>query len=290
MKKILIFSLGTAAMLAVTSCGNKVATSLDNPTDSLSYAFGVMNGSSMAEAKASGMYAELNELDIDLFLKGVKESINSSKEKNSYYMGLNQGAQIKQYFERMAKDPGVDFDTDLFLSAFSQALNNDSTVLISSNDARNVYSAMIDAAMKAKEQAELDSIANTPEAKANLEAGMAFLAAKENEEGVQKTESGLLYKVIKEGKGEKIKATDRVELGYVGKFINDTIFDQNAKTRFGASQGIPGWNEGLQLMSPGAKYIFYIPADLAYGVRGAGDRIPSNSTLVFEVEVFDIIK
>lgn len=290
MKKILIFSLGAAALLTVTSCGNKVATSLDNATDSVSYAFGVMSGSSMAEAKASGMYAELNELDIDLFLKGVKESINSSNDKNSYYMGLSQGAQIKQYFERMANDPGVNFDADVFLSAFAQALNNDSTVLIPSKDARNVYSAMLDAAMKAKEQAELDSIANTPEAKANLEAGMAFLAAKEKEEGVQKTESGLLYKVIKEGKGDKIKATDRVELGYVGKFINDTIFDQNAKTRFGANQGIPGWNEGLQLMSPGAKYVFYIPADLAYGVRGAGERIPSNSTLVFEVEVFDILK
>lgn len=290
MKKILIFSLGAAALLTVTSCGNKVATSLDNTTDSVSYAFGVMNGSSMAEAKASGMYAELNELDIDLFLKGIKESINSSDDKNSYYMGLSQGAQIKQYFERLANDPGVNFDTDVFLSAFAQALNGDSTVLISAKDARDVYSAMLDAAMKAKEQAELDSIANTPEAKANLEAGMAFLAAKEKEEGVQKTESGLLYKVIKEGKGDKIKATDRVELGYVGKFINDTIFDQNAKTRFGANQGIAGWNEGLQLMSPGAKYIFYIPADLAYGVRGAGERIPSNSTLVFEVEVFDILK
>ena len=290
MKKLLAYSLGAAVLLTVSSCGNKVTTSIDNQTDSLSYAFGVMNGASMADAKATGMYPELNDLDIDLYLKGVKEGMNSSKEQQSYYLGVTQGSQIKQYFERMANDPGAEFDKDVFFSALAQSLKGDTNLLISSQDARGVYQEMIEKAMKAKEQAELDSIANTPEAKANLEAGMAFLAAKEQEEGVQKTESGLLYKVVKPGNGKQIKATDRVELGYVGKFINDSIFDQNAKTRFSANQGIPGWNEGLQMMSPGAKYIFYIPSELAYGVRGAGSRIPSNSTLVFEVEVFDFIK
>ncbi len=290
MKKLLVYSLSIAAMMSVCSCGNKAVTAIDNQTDSLSYAFGVMNGASMAEAKATGMYPELNELDINSFLSGVEEAMNSSDAQKSYYLGLNQGSQIKQYFNRMANDPGVDFNSDVFLAAFSQALKGDTTLLVNSDEARIIYQNLIEAAMKAKEQAELDSIANTPEAKANLEAGMAFLATKEQEEGVQKTESGLLYKVIKPGKGEKIKASDRVELGYVGKFINDSIFDQQVKTRFGASQGIPGWNEGLQLMSPGAKYIFYIPSDLAYGVRGSSDRIPSNSTLIFEVEVYNIIK
>lgn len=290
MKKILIYSLCTAAALAVTSCGNKAATSVTDQNDSISYAFGVMNGSGMAEAKATGMYPELNELDVDLYMKGLKEAVESSKEQNSYYMGMAQGAQLKQFFERMQADLDVNFDVDVFMAAFAKAVKGDSSLMISPDLARGVYTTLLQEAQERKEQAELDSIAATPEAKANLEAGMAFLAAKEKEEGVKKTESGLLYKVIKEGRGEKIKANERVELSYVGKLINDTIFDQNAKTRFMPSQGIAGWKEGLQLMSPGAKYEFYIPADLAYGVRGAGDKIPSNSTLIFEVEIFDRVK
>ncbi len=290
MKKILIYSLGVVALLSTTSCNCRTSvSSLDNQTDSLSYVFGVMNGASIGEAKASGMYAELNDLDVDLFIKGLDEALNSDKSQNSYYLGLTQGAQMKQYFERMASDPGVQYDIDVFLAAFAQAFEGDTTLLIKSSDARSIYSAMMDAAVKAKEQAELDSIAATPEAKANLEAGVAFLAAKEQEEGVQKTASGLLYKVIKAGKGETIKPSDRVEVKYVGKFINDSIFDSNDNTRFGANQGIAGWNEGMQLMAPGAKYELYIPADLAYGVRG-NSRIPSNSTLVFEVEILGLVK
>lgn len=290
MKKILVYSLCTAATLAVTSCGNKAATSITDQNDSISYAFGVMNGSGMAEAKSTGMYPELNDLDVDLYMKGLKESINSSKEQNSYYMGMAQGAQLRQFFERMSNDLGVEFDADIFMTAFEKSVKGDSALFIAPGVARGVYTSMLQQAQERKEQAELDSIAATPEAKANLEAGMAFLAAKEKEEGVKKTESGLLYKVIKEGRGEKIKANERVELSYVGKLINDTIFDQNPKTRFMPSQGIAGWKEGLQLMSPGAKYEFYIPAELAYGVRGAGDRVPSNSTLIFEVEVFNRVK
>lgn len=290
MKKILVYSLCTATALAVTSCGNKAAMSVTDQNDSISYAFGVMNGSGMAEAKATGMYPELNNLDVDLYLKGMKESIKSSKEQDSYYMGMAQGAQLKQFFERMSNDLDVNFDVDVFMAAFEKSVNGDSALMISPNVARGVYTTMLQQAQERKEKAELDSIAATPEAKANLEAGMAFLAAKEKEAGVKKTASGLLYKVIKEGRGEKIKANERVELSYVGKLINDTIFDQNAKTRFMPSQGIKGWQEGLQLMSPGAKYEFYIPAELAYGVRGAGDRVPSNSTLIFEVEVFNRVK
>ncbi|MBP3349271.1 MAG: FKBP-type peptidyl-prolyl cis-trans isomerase [Bacteroidaceae bacterium] len=290
MKKLCIWALGAAFMMNVCSCGSKSAAVLEVAADTLSYGIGVMQGSRLAEAKAMGVYPDLNELDIEMYLKGIKEAANSSDNKTSYYKGLNDGVQMKASFEQMSEQFGLDLDFNKFVAAYAQVLRGDTTLALDKKNINTICDSIVAAAREAKEQAELDSIANTPEAIANLEAGMAFLAAREQEEGVQKTESGLLYKVVKEGNGKTFKASDRVELNYVGKFINDTIFDQGNNVKFVASQMVPGFGEGLQLMSPGAKYILYIPSDLAYGVRGRGADMPSNSTLVFEVETIGLAK
>ena len=290
MKKLCIWALGAAFMMNVCSCGSKSAAVLEVAADTLSYGIGVMQGSRLAEAKAMGVYPDLNELDIEMYLKGIKEAANSSDNKTSYYKGLNDGVQMKASFEQMSEQFGLDLDFNKFVAAYAQVLRGDTTLALDKKNINTICDSIVAAARQAKEQAELDSIANTPEAIANLEAGMAFLAAREQEEGVQKTESGLLYKVVKEGNGKTFKASDRVELNYVGKFINDTIFDQGNNVKFVASQMVPGFGEGLQLMSPGAKYILYIPSDLAYGVRGRGADMPSNSTLVFEVETIGLAK
>ena len=290
MKKLCIWALGAAFMMNVCSCGSKSAAVLEVAADTLSYGIGVMQGSRLAEAKAMGVYPDLNELDIEMYLKGIKEAANSSDNKTSYYKGLNDGVQMKASFEQMSEQFGLDLDFNKFVAAYAQVLRGDTTLALDKKNINTICDSIVAAAREAQEQAELDSIANTPEAIANLEAGMAFLAAREQEEGVQKTESGLLYKVVKEGNGKTFKASDRVELNYVGKFINDTIFDQGNNVKFVASQMVPGFGEGLQLMSPGAKYILYIPSDLAYGVRGRGADMPSNSTLVFEVETIGLAK
>lgn len=290
MKKFFVFALGAAFMMNVCSCGNHSAARLDNAADTLSYGVGVMQGSRLAEAKAMGVYPDLNELDINQYLKGISEAAKSNEEQKSYYKGLNDGVQMKKSFEQMSEQFGLELDFNTFLTAYAQVLRGDTILSIDKKNVNAICDSIVAAARAAKEQAELDSIANTPEAIANLEAGMAFLAAKEQEEGVQKTASGLLYKVIKEGNGKTFKAYERVELNYVGKFINDTIFDQGNNVKFVASQMVPGFGEGLQLMSPGAKYILYIPSDLAYGVRGRGADMPSNSTLVFEVETIGLAK
>ncbi|MBQ5776486.1 MAG: FKBP-type peptidyl-prolyl cis-trans isomerase [Bacteroidaceae bacterium] len=290
MKKLSVLALGAALVMNVCSCGSKSAANLEKAADSLSYGIGVMQGSRLAEAKAMGMYPELNELDIELYLKGINEAANSSDEQTSYYKGLSEGMQMKKSFEQMSEQFGLDLDFNVFITAYAQVLRGDTTLAMDKQNVSAICDSIVAAARVAKEQAELDSIANTPEAIANLEAGMAFLAAKEQEEGVQKTASGLLYKVIKEGNGKNFKASDRIELTYVGKFVNDSIFDQGTDVKFVASQMVPGFGEGLQLMSPGAKFILYIPSDLAYGVRGRGATMPSNSTLVFEVETKGLAK
>lgn len=289
MKKFLIYTIGAALILSVCSCaGSKKSATLNNAGDSLSYGIGMMQGERLAQAKAMGMYPELNSLDVEAYLKGVKEGANA--DNPSFYMGVNDGIQMKKNFNQMAQQFGMELNFESFLVAYAQAINGDSIFSIDKTRANAICDSIVAAARAAKEQAELDSIANSPEAKANLEAGIAFLAAKEQEEGVQKTESGLLYKVIKEGNGKKFKITDNIELSYVGKFINDSIFDQNASMKSMVGRFVPGFTEGLRLMSPGAKYIFYIPSELAYGVRGRGETMPSNSTLIFEVETKGLVK
>ncbi len=121
-----------------------------------------------------------------------------------------------------------------------------------------------------------------------------FLEDNKVKEGVVTTESGLQYKVIKEGTGANPLATDMVEVHYTGKLINGTTFDSSVPrgkpAKFSVGQVIKGWTEGLQLMNVGSKYEFYIPSDLAYGPQGAGRQIKGNSTLIFEVELLNIEK
>lgn len=289
MKKFLTYALGVAILIGACSCGDsKKSAALNTAGDTLSYGIGMMQGERLAQAKAMGMYPDLNNLDVDAYIKGVKEGANANDP--SFYMGVNDGIQMKKNFDQMAQQFGLELNFDSFLAAYAQAIKGDSIFAIDKTRANAICDSIVAAARVAKEQAELDSIANSPEAKANLEAGIAFLAAKEQEEGVQKTATGLLYKVVKEGNGAKFKVTDNIELSYVGKFINDSIFDQNPGMKSVVGRFVPGFTEGLCLMSPGAKYIFYIPSELAYGVRGRGESMPSNSTLVFEVETKGLVK
>ena len=127
-------------------------------------------------------------------------------------------------------------------------------------------------------------------AKANKEAGEKFLAEDEKKEGVQKTASGLQYKVITEGTGAKPKATDTVTVHYEGKLIDGKVFDSSYErgepVSFRLNEVIKGWTEGVQLMNTGSKYELYIPSDLAYGETG-NPNIEPNSVLIFTVELLD---
>jgi len=127
------------------------------------------------------------------------------------------------------------------------------------------------------------------------EEGEAFLAENGKKAGVITTESGLQYEVITEGTGAKPAATDVVKVHYTGTLINgekfDSSFDRQEPAQFPLNRVIKGWTEGVQLMSVGSKYKFYIPSELAYGANAQpGSKIKPNSTLIFEVELLDIVK
>jgi FKBP-type peptidyl-prolyl cis-trans isomerase len=123
--------------------------------------------------------------------------------------------------------------------------------------------------------------------------GQAFMLQNKSVEGVMTTDSGIQYQVLTAAEGPKPKATDMVKVHYKGTTIDgktfDSSYDRGQPAEFGLNQVIPGWTEGVQLMSVGSKYKFVIPSNLAYGEQGAGASIGPGETLVFEVELLEIL-
>lgn len=193
-------------------------------------------------------------------------------DKFSYAIGLGIGQNLSSMGAQ-----GIAVDD--FAQAIKDVLEGNPTA-ISHQEAReivNKYFEELEAKMSA----------------ASIEQGKAFLEENKKRAGVVTLPSGLQYEVINEGTGKKPKATDQVRCHYEGTLIDGTLFDSSIQRGepavFGVNQVIPGWVEALQLMSEGAKWKLYIPSDLAYGARGAGEMIPPHSTLVFEVELLEVL-
>ena len=190
----------------------------------------------------------------------------------SYALGMNVGAD---FAKNLAGIPGGKSNIDLLVNGFSAAMKGDST-LLSAELATSYFGAFI-----AKAQAE--------EVDAKKHAGEKFLSENMSAEGVFVTPTGLQYKVLVPAEGVKPQSQDTVKVHYVGTLLDGTKFDSSIDRgepiEFPLNQVIKGWTEGVQLMSVGSKYKFYVPYNLGYGDQGAGGAIPPYSTLVFEVEL-----
>ncbi len=145
-------------------------------------------------------------------------------------------------------------------------------------------------------QAILQKFFQEQQAKANaqsIEAGRKFLAENAQRPEVTTLPSGLQYEIITAGNGPKPTASDTVRVHYEGTLLDGTVFDSSVRrgepATFGVTQVIAGWVEALQLMGVGAKWKLFIPSELGYGARGAGQSIPPHATLIFEVELLDIV-
>jgi FKBP-type peptidyl-prolyl cis-trans isomerase FklB len=211
--------------------------------------------------------------------QGVKDvELKTFDDSVSYSIG----ADIARNF----KAQEMDINNDAFVNGFVDVAS-EGDVKITEDQALAVltkYQQVMSEKMQAKANAAAEE---------NLAKGEAFLAENKTKEGVKVTESGLQYKVITLGSGKKPLATDKVKVHYKGTLIDGEEFDSSYKRgtpiEFPLSGVIKGWTEGVQLMPVGSKYEFYIPADLAYGQR-APESIGPNQTLIFEVELLDIIK
>ena len=207
-------------------------------------------------------------------------SLDTQEQKISYLMGLDSGKNI------LSMDMG--FDQDAFLSGQDAGLT-DALPSLSEEQIDEAVAVFRDQ-MMAKEQAmqkEQEGMA-TLQSETNAIEGAEFLALNGAKEGVTTTASGLQYRVLTAGTGPTPTAESTVEVHYAGRLLDGTEFDSSIKrgvpTQFGVTQVIAGWTEGLQLMTEGSKWEFYIPADLAYGPGGTGPIGP-NATLIFEVEL-----
>ncbi|MBR4829520.1 MAG: FKBP-type peptidyl-prolyl cis-trans isomerase [Muribaculaceae bacterium] len=143
-------------------------------------------------------------------------------------------------------------------------------------------------------EAATEEVTTDTEIKDNKTLGREFLEQNAKNDSVVQTESGLQYMVLKEGNGAKPGPTDKVTVHYTGRLLDGTVFDSSVErgepATFGLDQVIPGWTEGLQLMSEGSEYRLFIPSELAYGSKGAGDQILPNSTLIFDVKLIKVEK
>ncbi len=205
--------------------------------------------------------------------------LKTKQEKISYALGMDLGSYLKS------------LEADFELAAIYQGVIDSYTekkALLTSDQAKELQKQFAVEQQKKK----MKKISTLLEK--NKKAATQFLEKNKEADGVKVTASGLQYKVIKEGEGKKPLATDTVKVHYKGTLVDGTEFDssykRNEPATFKANQVIPGWTEALQLMTPGSKYILYLPPELAYGDRGAPPAIEPGSLLIFEVELVDIVK
>ncbi len=206
-------------------------------------------------------------------LKAQTMELKTIADSVSYAIGVSIGNNLKVGgFENM--------NTDMISKAMVSALKGEQ-LLIDPTKANQVITDYM-SAQKAKQ------------GEANKSKGGAFLTENKKKKGVTTLPDGLQYEVIKQGTGAKPTKDDKVKVHYHGTLIDGTVFDssvqRNEPATFGVTQVIKGWTEILQMMPVGSKYKIYLPYDLAYGEHGAGGQIGPYETLIFEVELLEIVK
>ena len=209
----------------------------------------------------------------------AKGGLKTEKEQVSYVIGMQIGESLKS-----AKD---EVDMETLVKAMKGTMDGKEP-LLTQEEAMQVMQAF-STRMQAKQVAEFEE-----QKTANAAEGEKFLAENAKKPEVKTTASGLQYQVLTEGKGAKPKASDKVRVHYKGTLLDGETFDDSyargEPVEFALSQVVPGWQEGLQLMPVGSKYKLWIPGKLGYGEQGTpGGPIGPNATLVFEVELLDVV-
>lgn len=266
-----------------------IACSVNTKADSVAYAFGIWQGSSLKQYATQRL--EIKESEMDSFVDGIISRVSSDpndETKKAFLGGEQIGSQLFEMAERVQGDfamPGTDekIDVKVIAAGIIDALGERGTMQPES--AGDFFNKTIESRKEAIREAKWGE---------NRRDGERFLELNKQDKGVVVLPSGLQYKVLTQGTGEKPTSTSRVKVNYEGRLIDGTVFDssykRNSPSTFQANQVIKGWTEALQLMPVGSKWELYIPYQLAYGDRETGQQIKPYSALIFVVELLDIEK
>lgn len=211
----------------------------------------------------------------------TKSDLNTQMDSVSYAIGMDVGNNFKKQM--------VEIEPDAFFKGIKDALADSLGDSLMTDTEIQATLSSYQMELMQKQQAK-----RTESAEKNKTEGEKFLEENKTKENVQVTDSGLQYIVEKEGTGTSPDENDQVKVNYEGKLLNGKVFDSSYQrgepATFVVNQVIPGWTEALQKMKVGGKWKIFIPSDLAYGERGAGNVIEPNSVLVFDVELLDVTK
>ncbi|WP_282918032.1 FKBP-type peptidyl-prolyl cis-trans isomerase [Porphyromonas macacae] len=276
MKKFSMTMAALALLLGAASCNTKPGkVEPKTEKDSMAVAMGILYGTQMNQS-ISMARSQGQNMDSLEFLRGFQESLNDTTKFSYFAGGITAGNISKQLIS-----DSVDLKT--FYKSFYSATINDSTNMIMTMEEAQEY---VEAVSAKKRAAEMEKKYGK-----NKAAGKEFMEKFLKEEGVQKTDSGIAYKILSKGKGQTPTSEDVVKVKYLGTLIDGTEFDKNEEgIEFPVSGVIAGWTEMLQLMQEGDKVKVVIPHDKAYGERGSGPSIEPFSTLVFEIELVKVQK
>ena len=249
--------------------------------DTVNLLLGIINGNG---ARKFMLGPDTTKKDIKVFVAEFEKGLNNTEDNELYTRSLEIGSNMNQQFSRseyLFNDSTIELRLDLIRRGLLENLKQEANVIMTAEEATEWLNKTMEA--KAAEKNK-DAAAK----------GEAFLAENAKREGVFVTESGLQYEVVTMGEGEKPTAESTVKVHYHGTLIDGTVFDSSVQRgepiEFPLNGVIKGWTEGLQLMPVGSKFILYIPYQLAYGERGAGELIGPYEALIFEVELLEIVK
>jgi FKBP-type peptidyl-prolyl cis-trans isomerase FklB len=240
-------------------------------TSSLAVTSAFAQAPSAADAKASAKPAATKEA------AAASTKLTSKTDRLSYTIGVDLGANFKRQ--------GVNVNPDVFLQGFKDAQSGGKLLLNKQEMIKTLQSFQQE--LIAKREARFKAAAEK-----NLKTGKDFLSVNKAKDGVVVLPSGLQYKVISEGKGNKPKVNDVVKVDYTGRLISGKVFDSTEKSgkpaTFKVNEVIPGWTEALQKMPVGSVWEVFVPSKLAYGARGIGGPIGPNETLIFKIHLLAI--
>lgn len=276
MKKILSLVLVGVMGLWLVSCNEKGGSNAQSSelADSVSMNIGELMGASFKQQLEMDSTIKMQDV-----IKGVEAALRADTANHGYMAGMQIGNQILGMYQGLKQQYGIQINERKFMDNFKKALLADSAM---SQEQMMQKNMAMESLMK---RASAEAKAKDPKAIENKKAGEAFLAKKAKEAGYQKTESGLVYKVLTDGAGENFTDKDVVMVKYRGTHIDGKEFDASEEAvPFNLSQVVPGFAEMIKLMKPGEKVEVIIPGDLAYGPDGNRDVIGPNETLVFEIE------